>query len=465
MRKLAPMAEAAERAGPGAIDEWVRGAPVEALLPPRPRGGQVSRGHAEPTDHLTVASGVSLAVVALGEAFVVVPVADGATPRRAVAGDGAFAGLLDTMLEGRASGSFRGEAYRPTHPGGSMDPLRRATGSAERAIDVDQSNESVIVGGSAVVKLFPLTAPGPQPGLDLPIHLASVGFRWHPAPLGALRWRSPAGDEVVLATACAYLARARDGWDWYLDRTLGWLDGSIDDRAAFEPAPTIGRIAARMHAALGTPSSVLPDPVREADVATAEAWRHSTLGVAERRSALTRWRRGCPARCEGRSDPCRRSRRLGDAAGAVTTRVHGDFHVGQVLEWEGGYAVTDFDGNPMAPPAERVAFDTPVRDVAAFVRSIDHLGRVASTRRPGRDDRHRHVDRHEPSSFLDAYRHELDDRGAGASFDERLLRPLEVAQECHEFVYAARFLPGWRYGGRPGDAGADSTGSMRGTGA
>ena len=30
-------------------------------------------------------------------------------------------------------------------------------------------------------------------------------------------------------------------------------------------------------------------------------------------------------------------------------------------------------------------------------------------------------------------------------FDERLLRPLEVAQECHEYVYAAGFLPRWRY--------------------
>ncbi len=442
MRKLAPMAEAAERAGRGAIDEWVRGAPVEALLPPRRRGGQVSRGHAEPIDHLTVASGVSLAVVALGGAFVVVPVADGATPRRAVAGDGVFAGLLDTMLEGRASGSFRGEAYRPTHPGGSMDSLRRAAGSGERAIDCDQSNESVIVGGSAVVKLFPLTAPGSQPGLDLPIHLASVGFRWHPAPRGALRWRSPAGDEVLLATACAYLARARDGWDWYLDRALEWLDGSIDDGAAFEPAPTIGRIAARMHAALGTPSSVLPDPVREADVATAEAWRRSTLGVAEQASALTRGDEG--ARLAARAGPIRATlQALGDAVGAVTTRVHGDFHVGQVLEWEGGYAVTDFDGNPVAPPAERAAFDTPVRDVAAFVRSIDHLGRVAAARRPGRDidiDTWIATSR---AAFLDAYLRELDGLGAGASFDERLLRPFEVAQACHEFVYAAKFLPGW----------------------
>ncbi|MGH2631274.1 MAG: hypothetical protein ACRDHI_12075 [Actinomycetota bacterium] len=437
------MAEAVERADPGVVDEWVRGAAVAALLPPRRQGGAALSGHVEPTDRLAVAAGVWLSVAALGGAFVVVPVADPDAPRRAVAGDGAFAGLLSTMLEDRASGSFRGEAYLPPgHPDGGAGPPPLLDGGDERAIDVDQSNDSVIVGGSAVVKLFPLAAPGPQPGLDLPIHLASVGFPSHPAPLGALRWRSPGGDEVVLATASAYLPGARDGWVWYLERALRWLDGTIDDPAAFDPAPAMGRIAARMHAALGTPSPVIPDPVREADVATADAWRRSALGVAAQASALTPGDEG--ARLIVRTGPIRAALdELGDAVGTVTTRVHGDFHVGQVLEWERGYAVTDFDGDPMTPPAERAGFDTPVRDVAAFMRSIDHVGRVASTRRLGRDV---DVDAWIATSragFLDAYRHELEGLGAGASLDERLLRPLEVAQACHEFVYAARFLPRW----------------------
>lgn len=42
-------------------------------------------------------------------------------------------------------------------------------------------------------------------------------------------------------------------------------------------------------------------------------------------------------------------------------------------------------------------------------------------------------------------RDELADHGASSLFDERLLRPLRVAQELHELVYAARYLPGWRY--------------------
>jgi len=46
--------------------------------------------------------------------------------------------------------------------------------------------------------------------------------------------------------------------------------------------------------------------------------------------------------------------------------------------------------------------------------------------------------------FLGAYAGELAVQGQGHLFDERLLHPLEVAQACHEYVYAARFLPAWR---------------------
>ena len=54
--------------------------------------------------------------------------------------------------------------------------MSRAELRGERAIDVDQSNESVVVGERVVVKLYPFTAPGPQPGLELPVHLAEAGF-------------------------------------------------------------------------------------------------------------------------------------------------------------------------------------------------------------------------------------------------------------------------------------------------
>ena len=128
---------------------------------------------------------------------------------------------------------------------------------------------------------------------------------------------------------------------------------------------------------------------------------------------------------------------------APLQRVHGDLHLGQIIRWDGGYAVTDFDGNPLAPIAMRSALDSPVCDVAALLRSVDHLGRLAQARRPERAvDADSWVARTR-DVFLDAYWSELAARDRAPLFDGRLLRPLEIAQALHEYVYAARFLPRW----------------------
>ena len=423
------------------VDAWVRAAPRRDLLPVRRAEAAPGGRAAEPLDMLAFDDGGALVVAGIEHGYLVVPVAPGTPPRRAVPGDGVAAATLRAMRQGSVEGAFRGAAFGDR----DGDPPESGFGSAaERAIDVDQSNDSVNVGDEAVVKLFPLVSSGPQPGVDLPVHLHAVGFTALPAPLGALWWTSPAGEEVLLAAASAFLPGARDGWEWYLDTVLGWLDGAVDDATAFEPASETGRIAARMHAAFATASHVVPEPVSRAGDDHAAAWRRSALAVADEALACTDGEEG--ARLAVRIDEIRRELDvLGSAGGAAMTHVHGDFHVGQVLQWARGYAVTDFDGDPTAEAGERGARDTPVRDVAAFVRSIDHLGRVASRRRPDHDDAIERWIAASRAAFLDAYVGELGTAGHEDLFEERLLRPLEVMQECHEYVYASRFLPRWRY--------------------
>jgi maltokinase len=371
-----------------------------------------------------------------GHGSLVVPVADGPSgPRRAEAGDGAFAAIAGAMRDGAAVAGFAGTSFGEPGP---------TEGAEEVPIDVDQSNESVVVGGRTVVKLFPRTSAGPQPGLDLPVHLAAVGFDAIPAPLGALRWAPGDGEPTLLATAATFLPDARDGWDWYLERLLARLDGETRDRDPLTPAPVLGAIVARMHAALATPSATIPDPLRPADPETAASWRERAVATAHEALDLTTGEEG--ERLAARFDAIVGELEvLGEASGIATTRVHGDLHVGQVLEWREGYAITDFDGNPVAPASERTGADTPMRDVASFLASLDHLGRVASTRRPGADEAIEAWIEASQAAFLDAYRATLADRGVSHLFEPTLLRPLAVAQECHEYVYAARFLPRWRY--------------------
>jgi maltokinase len=135
---------------------------------------------------------------------------------------------------------------------------------------------------------------------------------------------------------------------------------------------------------------------------------------------------------------------LADVGVTAAIPLHGDLHVGQILRWDGGLAVSDFDGDPIAPAAWRSLPGAPTRDVAAMARAIDHVGRIVTRRRPGRAPDVSRWAARARAAFLDAYRVGL---GANASvlFDERLLHPFEVVQECHEYVYAARYLPSWGY--------------------
>ena len=60
------------------------------------------------------------------------------------------------------------------------------------------------------------------------------------------------------------------------------------------------------------------------------------------------------------------------AEGTVTTRIHGDFHLGQVLVGGGNAFIIDFEGEPATTIAERRAKGSPLRDVAGLLRSIDY---------------------------------------------------------------------------------------------
>lgn len=390
------------------------------LLPPRLTAVDPGRL----VDVVPLHAGAWLAIVEAGDGLIVVPLVDGADgPRRATPGDGAWEALLG-VIAGGGNDDLRVRVDREV-------PAARG----EREIDVDQSNESVIVGDAAVVKLFVRSAAGPQPAMDVPAHLAAVGFTRMPASFGAVTWVR--GDaEVLIATAVAYLPGATDGWEWYPSMVEEALDGDASFEPAIDAAARIGEVVGSLHAALATPSAVWPQPLGSADAGTWHAGARQTLDDA---LALTdgveggRLRSLAPVAADALDV-------LTEVGPTPVMRIHGDLHVGQILRWDEGFAVSDFDGNPLSPMAGRIAPDSPARDVAAMVRAIDHVGWVVQRRRPGCDDDVRAWVADARGAFLQAYRANT----PGGLFDERLLAAFEVAQEAHEYVYAARYLPRWR---------------------
>jgi maltokinase len=127
---------------------------------------------------------------------------------------------------------------------------------------------------------------------------------------------------------------------------------------------------------------------------------------------------------------------LATAGEPMLQRVHGDYHVGQVLMAPAGLRVIDFEGEPTKTVAERRLPGCPLRDVAAMLRSLDHLIR--------------HVERDVRPGHLAAYEAWMDEARAAflegyGPVDAALLRAFEVEKETYEFVYARTFLPEWTH--------------------
>jgi maltokinase len=328
-----------------------------------------------------------------------------------------------------------------SQPGSEPQPAT----SPERGFTVDQTNESVVVSERFVVKWLLAPEQRPHPAPPLLAHLAEVGFRRTPAPYAALWW-SPeqagveqAGPSALLALVAGYLPEADDGWDWCVaDLLAEWSGGS----PARFPAD-LGVLAADLHAALATPSATFPEPLTQAGPAEVAAWARGSAEAV--RAALACTTGADRAWLQSKADHLR-----GDAAPPWISQtpvlhIHGDLHVGQILRWRGGLAVTDFDGNPA------MAFEEPVRqpaarDIAQLLTSLEHVAQIADKRtgyqQTGRALAFAATARQD---CFDAYRARLTSHGASHVLDERLLNPFAVEQECRELIYAAKFLPRWTY--------------------
>ncbi|GIF18129.1 maltokinase [Actinoplanes tereljensis] len=326
---------------------------------------------------------------------------------------GASADLVEAIVNGRAPTGFDLRIYLPLGP----------VAGDERPITVDQTNVSVVVGEAVVVKWM----REPEPAARAPrllAHLAAAGFTRMPPPHAAL-FR----DDALVALVTGFLAEAEDGWDWCTDALLSWLDGGPP--ADF--AADLGILAADLHAALATSSAPLNGvhPKSPGVSALAEA-----LALAGE-DAEGVWLRSVAPRLTADM-----SALSGYVSPAPPIELHGDLHVGQVLRWRGGYAVTDFDGNPTVEPRPEPV----VRDLAQLRTSMLHVAEIANRRTEGRHrDELLGWGRQAADDLLTAYRAGLAGHGVAHLLDETLLRPLEIEQECRELIYAARFLPRWRY--------------------
>lgn len=412
-------------------------------------------GSSDPADDL--GSGPWVAVVEQPDGVLLgVPlVATGAHPltlRRAVPGDGVAALMLGRLLDDRPTVTV-------LTPFGlrriDVGAVTEAPEPTEHGFDVDQTHDSVVVGDAVVVKWTVHLSPsaGEPHAIRMLSQLSAAGFGEVPAPIGFLFWRqmvphvSEGGPvaRCLLASVAAYLPGAEDGWDWYVDDLVDHISGATPVESVLAPATALGGLVARLHLALARPTEVEGTPVEASHPREGRRWRDAALRTLDEALAVT-W--GDPGDRLRTLAPRAREAldQLAEVMQTPLTLVHGDLHVGQVLRWPGGYALNDFDGNPVLSPEQQSAKQPPARDVGGMLQSLDHVGRIADRRTSGvAADAIEDWIADARAAFLAAYKAELAGVGMSRLLDERLLLPFAVEQECREYVYAARHLPHWVY--------------------
>jgi maltose alpha-D-glucosyltransferase/alpha-amylase len=223
-----------------------------------------------------------------------------------------------------------------------------------------------------------------------------------PPLLGWMVLEGSKGDVTPLAVVHAFVRNQGDGWS----QTLTYL-GQFLDECALLPTEEVeartaehtlyldrvrqlGRRTAELHRALASDSDdpvFRPEPISAAEL---QAWRDGALHEAEaafRALAASLAQLDEPARTNanqllaGREEVLRRvAAQAPGAAEAVKTRIHGDYHLGQVLVIQQDFMIIDFEGEPRKNAEERRRKQSPLRDVAGMLRSFDYAAWAALPR-------------------------------------------------------------------------------------
>ncbi len=416
----------------------------------------------------------------------------------------AFCRELADMIAGSReirmhSGVLRGlpsSAFAAIRGDAAVLPVKRGS--------IEQSNTSVMYGDRMILKLFRHEMAGPNPDCEVGKYLTEQA---HFAPIppfaGSIEYApaepsSEAGAETVtVAMMQGFVANEGDGWKWSIeeverfyetaapnpfpDALRGELASPFDlserdpnpeahDHIGMymEAADKLGRRTAELHLALGAQPN---DPLKH------PAFAPETISSTDLQAIFESLRRQASMAFDAlkynlaqlpdetvdlAATVLSRRHRILDhfrprADGgfhAQRIRIHGDYHLGQVLRVVSNFVILDFEGEPSRPLAERRAKQSPLKDVAGMLRSFSYAAYSTlinyTARRP--ED----LDRLEPwaqlwdhqvsAQFLRAYR----ETARGAAFlPERsedfamLLDTYLFDKALYELLYELNSRPAW----------------------
>lgn len=254
-------------------------------------------------------------------------------------------------------------------------------------LKVEQSNSSILYDDQFFLKLYRRPEIGENPDAELLRHLSGgKKFANVPGYCGVIEYRAKDAEPRVLALLVTNVPCEGTAWTSTLRALAQSQDGGIGG-SDLDRAQRLGDITAQMHLALAA------DTKNEgfAPEAFTSEYRDSlcqSMGKATQRmmqlleqklGALNDEAAGLLRR---EQEILRRHAVLMEhPINAKRIRIHGDFHLGQVLDTGSDFIIIDFEGEPGRPLNERRIKHSPLRDVAGMLRSFDYAAHTVLAQR------------------------------------------------------------------------------------
>lgn len=446
----------------------------------------------DPLDHVTVAAGLDLFVPVIAGVrfadgdderyFVPLVITEAPVADHVSLGQVTVDGRPCQVAEAIAVESFRGwlldllvlpDPLTMRHgtltftPTSVLDAyISAARTGPSRVVTGEQSNSSIVYGDAAILKAFRKLQRGTNPDIEIGRYLTDdTGFSHAPPLLGAIEYTADGGDLTSIAVLQLFVPSRGDAWTSLLNdlRHLLATVGPERDEMMLRlegEAALLGRRTGELHVALaGAPSghAMAPETITVEDAgAWASTLTRETSMFWSDQGTVTTSAADDPA--NQRPDPALTAAASGyaDLVGFAKTRVHGDYHLGQILHTlTGDVMILDFEGEPSRPVEERRRKTSPLKDVAGMLRSFTYA-RVAilraSATRPGPDaGAESTLGTWEAASrraFLTAYRTATQSSPVplypnGQSAFDRALRAWEVEKAIYEVRYERNNRPDW----------------------
>ncbi len=343
--------------------------------------------------------------------------------------------LTGVLTGGIAAGRVTGPLRFVPEPGAPIDAAARSL-----VLSAEQSNTSLIFGESAILKVFRRVFPGQNPDLEVAHALAGLGSEHVARPFGWIEASLNGDEPALLAILSEYLRGGCDGWS-LAETSLRDLYATDETSRAADAG---GDFAGEAHRLGAATASVHADLAAAFGTSLLEAGAVAELG-AQMTSKLKEASAEVPELAKLAGPVEAAYAQLASLGTRLPVqRVHGDYHLGQVMRTQTGWVLLDFEGEPAAPLERRRSRSPALQDVAGMLRSFDYAARHQLIGHP--DEARLSAAASDwvvrnSAAFCAGY---AEASGTDPRAQSVLLRALMLDKAVYEVTYEARHRPSWQ---------------------